>query len=480
LLYRQRLLILSIPWFCYTVFMTPLQPFTQLGFQYALIAIGPLAIGFVTSLGDFGAQLRGQPASHIPLLGWLLMLSPILATSLWYSRTWIVQKSGGPWIAFVTACLVAAVYLGIQLARRLSRSPHSVRGRAVARALRSPGALQVTAVVAIAALLALNFSMSPLNTSNANPGFGNGYSFYYGQSPSFQYISSVVADIAPQQTVLASDNLFPFVANNPQAYSLLWFPSTSEILPFNATSLPMYALLSTSQWGEVPSFLAPDLFNQSVYGMRDVLYLSYPYPGTIYLFELGYSGPSRVEQATPFPTNTILCGHDFTLGVSGIVLPNAESPCDAIVESSPATNLSGLGSVIWYGPYSTLLAGNYTVTVSLMGYPSAPGPANTPILRMDASAAGTGYWYQVQITANQISPTQWTNLVFHFSLSESHPQAEWRGYVSGQRVNGTFDPGFVELNYIEIDYSPPLSLEGSPQDPATSQLGTEGPVYEAG
>jgi hypothetical protein len=383
------------------------------------------------------------------------MLAPVLVLTLWYSRDLILAPSVALSVAFAAAFLAAALFLGIQLARRLSRNPRRILVSSAVQVVRSRRVVQVACVAAILILVTVNFAMSPLNTSNANPGFGNGYSFNYGPSPTFGYMAGLVSEMAPQQTVVASDNLFPFVANNAHAYSLLWFGGGSEILPFNSTNLPTYALLSTSQWFAVPGFLVPKLFNPSVYGIRGELYSSDAYPGTIYLFKLGYTGPTDLKKVTPFPTTTVLCGHDLTIGASGAVRPYAGSRCGTVVESSPASNLSGLGSVIWYGPYATLLPGNYTVTVSVEGNTS--GPADAPVFRMDASAVGTGYWYQVEIRAYQVSATQWTNFTFHFNLSESHPHAEWRGYVSGQKVNGIFVPGNVVLNYIEVDYAPPPS-----------------------
>ena len=455
LFHRQRLLILSLPWFAYSVFITPNPDFTQFGFHYSFIAAPPLALGFMTGLGDLGAQLRGKVGSHIPLLGWPLLLLPILVSCVWYSTDLISGVTSGLWIGLVAACLIAILYLGIQIARRFSHLPRMIRARSIGGALTSRRALQVSSVTAIVVLVGLNFAMSPLNTSNAPPGLGDGYSFYYGQSPSFPYMSGLAAEIAPQGTVLASTNLFPFVANDANAYSLLWYHAVSKYLPFNATHLPTYVLLSSSQWFAVPNFLNAVLFNDSIYGVRTVLYSSDAYPGTIYLFELGFLGPTDVKQVTPFPTRSILCGTDFDVGASGVVESDPDSLCGSTVASSPAANLSGLGNVVWYGPYTTLLAGNYTVTMSVRGNLSGPGPANAPILVTNANATGVGLWYNVAIRANELSSTQWTNFTFHFQLKESHPRAEWRGYLSGERVNGEFIPGHIELNYIEVDYAPP-------------------------
>lgn len=455
LLYRQRLLLLSLPWFAYTVLMTPNPAFTQFGFQYAFLAVPPLAIGFIEGLRDFGAQLEGRSAVHLPLIGWMALLLPILAVSVGFSPTLISGKSTGLWVGSITAILVLTAYLGIRWFRRSPGPASAHRWRSLRPAFTSVRGLRVTAVAAVLVLVGVNFAMSPLNSANVPPGLGNGYSFEYLASPLFPYMAGVVADIPAGQTVLASTNLFPFVANSFQSYSLLWYPATARYLPFNATHLPDYVLVSTSEWFAVPGFLVPTLFNEGVYGIRDLLYSSTSYPGSIYLFELGYKGSTNLVQVNPFPARSVLCGNDLVLGPSGVVTASAGSRCGTIVESLPAIRAPTNGSNIWYGPYSTLLAGNYTVIVSLRGSLSGPGPANAPILMMNANAAGTNYWYDQVITADMVSSTQWTNFTFHFQLTEPHPDAEWRGYLEGYSNNGTFVPGNVQLNFIEIDYSPP-------------------------
>ena len=455
LLYRQRLLILSIPWFAYTVLMTPNPAFTQLGFQYAFLAVPPLAIGFIEGLHDFGAQLGGRSAARLPLFVWPVLLLALLVSSVEYSRALIVGKSVGLWVGFVTGIVVVAAFLVLRWVRQSSKSPFVHGSRLVRPRLSSARTLRVTAVVALLILVGVNFAMSPLNSANLPPRLGNGYSFHYQASPSFPYMAGVVADIPADETVLASTNLFPFVANSFHAHSLLWYPAVAPYLPFNATHLPTYVLLSTSEWFAVPSFLIPALFNESVYGIRDLLYSSASYPGSIYLFELGYTGSTNLVQVNPFPARSVLCGNELVLGPSGAVTAAPGSRCGTIIESVPATRAPANESNIWYGPYSTLLAGNYTVTVSLRGSLSGPGPANAPLLMMNTNAAGAGYWYYALITAVLLSPTQWTNFTFHFQLTEPHPEAELRGYLTGYQNNDTFVPGNVQLNFIEIDYTPP-------------------------
>jgi len=451
---RRRLLILSVPWALYTVVMVPNPAYTTLGFQYSLVAVAPLAIGFVEGLGLMARAPSSGSRHGLLSVIWLLALLPLLIVALGDPSDLIRPTPTGEWLGCALALWVLAWYL---VQRHVNRpqfssgarrprfrlSPHSTRG--VAR-----GAL----VAAVIVLVGSNIAISPLNPANFLGQGEASYSLSFSPSPSYRYMANLVDEIPAGSSILASDNLFPFVANNPNAYSLLWYPSTPPYLPFSAAHLPQYVLISTSEGFGIPPYINSVLLNESVYGIRNMLY-SADYPGSIYLFQLGYSGPTHLVQVTPYPATTVLCGHDFAIGPSGVVIPETGTRCGTVVESSPASNLSGNNATIWYGPYSTLVPGNYTVTISLEGSLSGPGPTDAPILVMNANALGTGYWYYVVIQANEVSPTQWTNFTYHFELTSPHPNAEWRGYLAGPTVNGVFVPGSDRLNYIELDYTPP-------------------------
>jgi uncharacterized membrane protein len=452
LLYRQRLLILSLPWGINTVIMTPNYVFTTFGFQYSLIAVAPLAIGFVEGLGAMARAPKPGLQRGLPSWGWLLLLLPFLAASLTSPLLLIRPTPTEQWLGLAIGLWVLAGVLAFRYATFRQASIEPTPSRFMITPPRGRKVAQVALVAAIVVLVGSNVALSPLNPVNfLGPGEAS-YSFTYSPSPSYGYMSALVGHIPAGAPIVASDNLFPFVANNPQAYSLLWYPSAPTYLPFNATNLPQYVLLSTSQWF-VPGFLNSVLFNQSVYGVVAMLYSASTYPGSIYLFQLGYSGYSDVVQVTAFPAKTVLCGNDLVLGPSGIVVPASGTRCGTVVESRPAINLSGNGATIWYGPYSTLLPGNYSVTISLEGALSGPGPSNAPILVMNANAVGTGYWYNVVIQANEVSTTQWTNFTYHFNLTSPQAGAEWRGYLAGPTVNGQFIPGSDELNFIEVDWA---------------------------
>ena len=447
---RQRSLILSAPWAIYTVFMARFDAYTLLGYQYSLIAVAPIALGFIQGLGTLSSRPDPSRRWRMSSPMWLVLLLPFLIASLTDSLLFVQAGNGAPWAAVVIGSVVVAGVLGGYFVSR--------RGRGASRRFgwihNAPDSTvsKVALTSAVVILIVANVAMSPLNPVNfEGPGRGS-YSFSFSPSPSYAYMAGVAGQIPAGAYVLASANLFPYVANNPHAYSTLWYPGTPTYLPFDSKDLPQYVLLSTSQWF-VPDYLTNTLFKTSDYGIVTTVYSSISWPGSIFLFHLHYKGATTVQNATAFPATTILCGNDLALGPSGVVVPDPDSRCGSVIESRPAANLSGNGATIWYGPYATLLPGRYTATISLEGNLSGPGPSNAPVLRMDANASGTSFWYNVVISSDRVSTSHWTNFTFHFNVTRPTPKAEWRGYIVGPTVGGVFVPGFARLNYIELNYS---------------------------
>ncbi|MGA7923619.1 MAG: DUF2079 domain-containing protein, partial [Thermoplasmata archaeon] len=378
LLFRQRLLILSLPWFLYSVIMIPFSAYTQFGYQYAFIAVGPLAIAFVEALGTLGRLEASSTAKANMTPGtWFVLLLPFCVASVVDSLALIRAFTRGVWIGVAMGAFTLAGYLALRY--HVSASSTASQEPRILRRRGGPRSAEWVKGVLIGALIVLvvgNLAMSPLNSRNfQGEGFG-GYSLGYHPNPLYRYMSSMAGKIPAGAQVVASDNLFPFVANNPNAYSFLWYPAPPPYFPFNGSHLPRYAFISWSQWFAVPQFLRAILFNQSVYGVIETLYSTGSFPGTIYLLQLGYTGPVEVIPVSPYPRSTLICGDDFDLGASGRIVPMNGTACGEVIQSRPASNLSGNNATIWYGPYATLLPGQYTVTLSLKG--DFPVPLTSP------------------------------------------------------------------------------------------------------
>lgn len=140
-------------------------------------------------------------------------------------------------------------------------------------------------------VIAFNLLLGPFNINNFDKSAYPGYWIAYTPNPEYKYALILSEKISSSATVLASDNLFPLVANNPNAYSLLWFPFSKKQmpnLPFNSTNLPEYIFVDSSQ-NFLPQNLSNILTSSSAYGLLGyVLYSGYP--GNIYLYEKGYNG----------------------------------------------------------------------------------------------------------------------------------------------------------------------------------------------
>ena len=450
LLNRQRLLILTLPWFLYTVAVTPNQAFTTLGYQYSLVAIGPLAIGFVEGLAIFAVTPQSRANPWLTPWTWLVLELPFVVLSFLDPSVLVRPTVDNCWIGLSVgswALVGSGVWWLFWARRRRTAAPGRFQSHRGTYRFLKPGRAALIGAVAI--LVSANVMLSPLNTSNFRGPGSAAYSFTYAPNPVYGPLVSLADKIPTTATVVASDNLFPFVANNRHAYSLFWYPMTPPYWPFNATNLPGYVLLSTDQWF-VPSYIESALYNSRDYGLAATLYYAAGYPGSVFLFELHYTGSVSVVEVDPFSPVMTLCPNALALGPSGVVRNAPGTLCGSTVQSQPASNLSGNNATIWYGPYATLLPGNYTVTISLRGNLSAPAPLSSPVVVMDANALGTPLWYSVAISANQLSPTNWTTFTYHFALTEPHPQAEWRGYIAGPHVGGVSEPGDIARQFIQV------------------------------
>lgn len=230
-----RALVLSIPWIVFSFFSGNLN-YVTLGFQYGFIEAATLLVAFA--------------------YGWV----PIQA--------WIARRS-------VPAAEATASHRRSTLA--LAAAHHPRRTRAV-----------TLAVAGLLVLVAVNLAVSPVNPYLSRDGLGAGYRVSAPDLAGYVEAEDVAALVAPGASVLASDNLFPLVANNLNAYSLSWATAQELRLPFSASNLPAFVLIAQSSTSAVPGWVNASIANASEYGVRGVAW-STP-AGSVVLFERGFTG----------------------------------------------------------------------------------------------------------------------------------------------------------------------------------------------
>jgi uncharacterized membrane protein len=246
-LFAPRVLLLEVPWFVFTLQST-LTAWTTLGFQYSLVAVAPLAI----------ASIYGYPRA----------------------KRFVGQ---------------AATFLGGRLARwRENLNTPTSRRAPPPRPTRVPARFASTAFLIIAAglLVTANLAIGPLNPQKqVSAGPFPGYVVQYHPPPGFQNVVAEAGMVPGAASVLASSNLFPLVADDINAYALLWTPTPPNQLPFDFEHPPQYVFLASDQLFAVPGWLTGDL-HRGEFGLLAVVWVAPP--GAVFLYELGYSGSTNV------------------------------------------------------------------------------------------------------------------------------------------------------------------------------------------
>lgn len=233
--------IMAIPWMINTFFGH--ITFSQFGLQYGFIVVVPVLLGFIYGIRD-------------------LELVPL-------GDMWPRASSRAP------------LDDGQRLAQERPR-PHLGRGAP----MRSPSWFTMVAVI----LLLTGMLAGPADPLVQTHAPEDGYDVSYALGPGYAAVQALVQEMPSGATVLASNDLFPFVANDVHAYSLLWTPTALPDLPFNSTHLPPYALLSTAEASSIPVWLSSELTQLSVYRVVGIV-LQTP-AGTVTLYISGSESPT--------------------------------------------------------------------------------------------------------------------------------------------------------------------------------------------
>jgi uncharacterized membrane protein len=386
-LLAPRALVFVAPWFVFTFFSSNLN-YVTLGFQYGFVAGCGLMLAFV-----FG----------LPELERLRLAARHLAGT---------EGTGTP-----------------------ALDPRSA-GRGPVRAHRGKRPLFL---VAFAVLLVINIALTPVNP--LADGSGAGYRFSYRIPPGYDSVRELADLIPPGAPVIATDNLFPFVANDENAYSFFWGPYNFLNLPFGPARLPDYVLVAENRTYAVPAWLAGALNDPSTYGVRGVVWSSIA--RAVLLYERGYAGPPTAFGPPPAPPSAYY-GSELAAPGTSYVTSETGARFPEVVRSAPGA----LGPV-WSGPGIDLPEGNYTVTLWLAAQAwtaSIPPPSNAAVLAVTADAFGLPSLYNATFSFAALNSTGW--VAASFSLDLRLPTVQLS--VSGSAL----DPSAtITLEYLSVETS---------------------------
>jgi uncharacterized membrane protein len=379
-LLAPRALLLTVPWFVFTLFSSSLN-YVTLGFQYGLIAGSTVLVAFVFALPR-------------------------------------ARRIIGPWL----------------LPDRIATAHGPSRDRS-RRNLRDA---RIALVAAVGLLLAVNVALTPVDPAMQNSGLGSGYRLSFDPPPGAADVVDLAAMVPAGATVLASDDLFPLVANDAHAYSFLWEADGSLYLPFTLTDPPTYVFLAEDRTPAVTAWLEGALYNVSIYGVRGVVWSS-PV-GPVLLFEAGFHGTPSVLGPPPAPVGAYY-GASIAQGPVGVTATDPGSTYPSVVESAP-----GADGTVWYGPGLALAAGNYTVTVSvrvspLEGFPAPNG--SSPVLWIGAFAFAEPSLYGGSYSYEALDGAGFKSITFRVGVTSPTIEFDVQGQLLASDVQ-------VILNYVAV------------------------------
>ena len=276
---EKKHVILNIPWIYDTFLLSPTYAYIKA--QYALIAMPAIIIGLA-----FGLRKLSQSHSN-RYLSYILFFAPLIGILIISANLFSITMTAFLNIFYVLAAAIVAIALFFFLKNaKIRKIKETIRGLTANN--------KVAIGIFIVILLIFNFMASPLNTNNDSHSIDNGYSFSYTGNPEFQAAIMVARMIPGNASVVSSDNLFPFVATDMNAYSFYWQPLSSfDGKLFNNFSHPSnfeFILVDQSQMNLMPQAFLHAIDNSSLFGVYASVITNISYPGNIILYKAHYEG----------------------------------------------------------------------------------------------------------------------------------------------------------------------------------------------
>jgi uncharacterized membrane protein len=358
-----RTQVLQIPWLVFT-FVEDRITFSQLGWQHDLIAVAPIAIGFVFGLG-FLLRLWSR---HEPAPALRDESSP-------------VRGSVGP------------------------RGPSRGLPRSAASFV----------VVLVAGIAIANVAYGPLGPLHQAVGpTGPGYETGFPTPAGFADVRAVADLVPPGAIVAATNRLFPLVANDRNAYVFVPTGTTGFLPGFSAAHPPSFVFLSANGHLAVPPWLRALLYDPTLYSVWGVAWMTPRGVALLY----GPPDPSRAPLlAGPTPLFPQVFGADaLAVGPAGERISAPSSPGGVWIRTVPTQV-----GFSWYGPFATVPAGHLVAALRVSVLPTSPGaavPASAPVLSVAFAAFGNGASGGGTVTYAQAGAGNWTWVEVPLDLSQ--------------------------------------------------------------
>ncbi len=297
--------------------------------------------------------------------------------------------------------------------------------------------------VLVAVLVLVNLGVGPADPlMQGSPDFGPGYLVSYVVPAGFGSAAELASHVPPGATVLSTDDLFPLVANDPQAYVLPTVAAWARNLPFSPGDLPAYVLVSTEHEGSVPTWLVNLLYDASDYRIAGVAW-STPV-GPVALFGPPDDTLGTFYGGSPQSTQSF-APSQLSLGPAalGLVPPGHGAP-QSYVASRP-----GEAGVVWYGPYAGLAPGAYTASLTMRAIPvpggGGPTGANQTVLSVSIYGFAQPDIARAAISTGDLSGGAWVTVQVPFTIAAPTLGVEVAG------IQGTL---FLEVDLAGLSFAP--------------------------
>lgn len=429
-----------LPWIISSVFITPTYSIS-LGNQYAFIAIPGIMLGFVYGINELRTRWKNLYSLTLGLITSSMLFLIVIPNGFAKLLNWQLDPNLTIFMwSFWFSILILHIILQKVNFKKTKFATHIVGSTSK----------KYFVIVLILLLVATNLFLSPLNSGNFKATNMPGYQFKYSYTNEISLVGNITRTIPQNSTILASDNLFPFVMNHDNSYSLRWTSfnySSIPYFPFNSANLPTYLLLSSSQLHLIPTFISEAIAKTHRYGLLSYIYEEKTYPGSIYLLETGYKGNTTILNSQSAQSTIILTYQNLSIGPNSVIGTKSDAQYAKVI-TGPVNGFNVKSPVIWYGPYFNLLPGYYKVSINLSGSPMNNAENYSgPVLYMNANTFVGPYYYSTYIFNDQLVPGKWTTFTYYINITNPYP-TEFRGYYY-------FTPDGVpawtiSLNYIQI------------------------------